>query len=83
MNYGSWKSNEVLISDLLNRSRVEKGDIVDLLLLIKDVKELDRRLSEMEKLKCGNGRFKNVDSVNVEKLIVNIILRWRVIKMGI
>lgn len=83
MNKWYLRENEVLISDLLRNRLVEKGDIVDLLLLIKDVKELERRLSDMEKLKIGNNKFKNLDSVNVEKLIVNIILRWRVIKLGI
>lgn len=77
------RENEVLISELLRKSKVELGDIVDLLMLIKDVRELERRLSEMEKMKCGNDKFKNVDGINVEKLIVNIILRWRVIKLGI
>lgn len=76
-------SNEVLLSEILRNVKNEVGDVEDLRLLWKDVRELEKRIVKMGELKCGKNKFKNVDSENVEKLIINIILRWRVIKLGI
>lgn len=76
-------NNEILISDILKRANCELGDISDLRLLWNDVNELKKRIEIIGKQKCGNNKFKNTESDNIEKLIINIILRWRVLKLGI
>lgn len=79
----NWKSNEVLLSDLLKERLVEKGDIEDLRELYKDVVKLEKLIVKCGKLKIGNNKFRNIYSNEVERLIINVILRWRVIKFGI
>lgn len=81
MKYGN--TNEILLSDLLRMQKMERGDLNDLRELWKDVNELKLRIEKCGSLKVGRDKFKNVDSDNIEKLIINIVLRWRVIKMGI
>lgn len=79
----SIKENEVLLSDLLKGRNVEKGDLKDLRLLWKDVELLRMKIEESGKMKIGNDKFRNVKSDEIERLIINVILRWRVIKFGV
>ena len=83
MNKLSIYESEVLLSDLLKLRNRELGDVKDLRLLYKDVELLRKILIEEGKNKVGNVKFRMNRSGDVERLIVNIILRWRVIKMGI
>lgn len=77
------RENEIMIKDVLRLICVEKLDLSDMRLLYKDIKKLEWYIVESGKTKVGNNRCKNLYSKEIERLIINIILRWRVIKLGI
>jgi hypothetical protein len=82
MGYSN-RENEVLVKDLLIKVCVEFGDVDDLRLLYKDIKLLESLIVKCGKMKVGKNKFKNIYSKDMERLIINVILRWRVIKLGI
>ena len=79
----SEKESEVLLIDILNKYRNVVVDVDEMRKFYNEIEELRRLVVKCGKKKCGKNNCKLLFNREIEVRIMNIMIMWDKIKMGL